>query len=69
MRKMRVIASLGRKRRGGRRKGFAVITRYCWSLGILLILLVVGGRAPGRLAHKAEEGARLSKIGPAPAFP
>jgi protein SCO1 len=67
VRKMRVIASLGRKRRGGRRKGFAVITRYCWSLGILLILLVVGGQAPG-LAHKAEEGARLSKIGPAPAF-
>jgi protein SCO1 len=41
--------------------------RYAWYLGILLVLMAVGWRAPG-LAHKAEEGARLSKIGPAPAF-
>jgi protein SCO1/2 len=34
---------------------------------MLIVLLVVGWRAPG-LSHKAEEGERLSKIGPAPAF-
>jgi protein SCO1/2 len=64
---MRAIASLGRERRGGRRGGFAVITRHSWYLGILLVLLTVGWRAPG-LAHKTEEGTRLSKIGPAPEF-
>jgi protein SCO1/2 len=34
---------------------------------MLIVLLVVGWRAPG-LSHKGEEGERLSKIGPAPAF-
>jgi protein SCO1 len=34
---------------------------------MLIVLLVVGWRSPG-LSHKAEEGERLSKIGPAPAF-
>jgi protein SCO1/2 len=34
---------------------------------MLIVLLVIGWRAPG-LSHKAEEGERLSKIGPAPAF-
>ena len=34
---------------------------------MLIVLLVVGWRASG-LSHKAEEGERLSKIGPAPAF-
>ena len=42
-------------------------TRHGCYLGILLVLLAVGWRAPG-LSHKAEEGERLSKIGPAPAF-
>src|SRR5262245_63814707 len=41
--------------------------RYAWYLSILLVLMAVGWRAPG-LSHKAEEGARLSRIGPAPAF-
>src|SRR5919106_3845553 len=41
--------------------------RQRWYLSILIALVVVGWRTPG-LAHKAEEGARLSKIGPAPAF-
>jgi protein SCO1 len=44
-----------------------VIARHAWYLGILLVLLIVGWRAPAP-GHKAEEGARLSKIGPAPAF-
>jgi protein SCO1/2 len=44
-----------------------VITRHGWYLGILLVLLAVGWRAPV-LGHKAEEGEQLSKIGPAPAF-
>jgi protein SCO1 len=47
--------------------GFGVTTRYGWYLSILIVLLVVGWRASG-LSHKAEEGERLSKIGPAPAF-
>jgi protein SCO1/2 len=68
---MWVIASLGRERRGGRRAGFAVITSHSCYLGVLLILLVIGWRAPG-LSHKSdsklEEGAQPSKIGPAPAF-
>ena len=34
---------------------------------LLFVLLVAGWRTPG-LAHKAAEGERLSKIGPAPAF-
>jgi protein SCO1 len=34
---------------------------------MLIVLLVIGWRAPG-LSHKAEEGERLSKMGPAPAF-
>jgi protein SCO1/2 len=42
-------------------------TSYGRYLGILFVLLAVGWRIPG-LAHKVEEGARLSKIGPAPAF-
>jgi protein SCO1/2 len=44
-----------------------VTTRRGWYLSILCVLLVIGWRAPG-LSHKAEEGERLSKIGPAPAF-
>ncbi|MGH8064403.1 MAG: SCO family protein [Candidatus Entotheonellia bacterium] len=44
-----------------------MITRYGRYLGILLVLLAVGWRAPV-LSHKAEEGERLSKIGPAPVF-
>jgi protein SCO1 len=44
-----------------------VITRHGWYLCMLIVLLVVGWRAPG-LSHKGEEGERLSKIGPAPAF-
>jgi protein SCO1/2 len=44
-----------------------VITRHGRYLGILLVLLMVGWRAPG-LSHKAEEGERLAKIGPAPEF-
>jgi protein SCO1 len=44
-----------------------VTTRHGCYLSILIILLVIGWRAPG-LSHKAEEGERLSKIGPAPAF-
>jgi protein SCO1/2 len=44
-----------------------VTARQTWCLGILFVLLVVGGRTPG-LGHKAEEGERLSVIGPAPAF-
>jgi protein SCO1/2 len=44
-----------------------VTTRHGRYLGILLVLLAVGWRTPG-LGHKAEEGQRLSKIGPAPAF-
>jgi protein SCO1/2 len=36
-------------------------------LGMLIVLLVVGWGVPG-LSHKAVEGERLSKIGPAPAF-
>ncbi len=42
-------------------------TRYGWYLGMLIVLLVIGWRAPG-LSHQAEEGERLSKIGPAPGF-
>jgi protein SCO1/2 len=38
-----------------------------WYLCMLIVLLVIGWRAPG-LSHKAEEGERLSQIGPAPAF-
>jgi protein SCO1/2 len=44
-----------------------VTTRRGWYLSILCVLLVIGWRAPG-LSHKAEEGERLSKIGPASAF-
>jgi protein SCO1 len=44
-----------------------VTARQGWYLGILMVLLVLGWRAPG-LSHKAEEGERLAKIGPAPAF-
>jgi protein SCO1/2 len=44
-----------------------VTTRYGWYLGTLIVLLAVGWQAPG-LSHKAEEGERLSKIGPAPEF-
>jgi protein SCO1 len=44
-----------------------VITRHGWYLCIFIVLLAVGWRTPG-LSHKAEEGERLSKIGPAPAF-
>jgi protein SCO1/2 len=44
-----------------------VTTRRGWCLGVLCVLLVIGWRAPG-LSHKAEEGERLSKIGPAAAF-
>jgi protein SCO1 len=44
-----------------------VTTRDSWYLGILLVLLALGWRTPG-LAHKAEDGTSLSKIGPAPAF-
>ena len=44
-----------------------MITKHSWYVGILLVLLMVGSRTPG-LAHEAEEGIRLSKIGPAPAF-
>jgi protein SCO1 len=43
------------------------MAKHAWYLGILLVLLAVGWQAPG-LAHKAEEGARLSKIGTAPGF-
>jgi protein SCO1 len=41
--------------------------RLPWYLGTLLVLLAIGWGAPG-LSHKAEEGQRLSKIGPAPEF-
>jgi protein SCO1/2 len=41
--------------------------RHGWYLSILIVLVVVGWRVSG-LSHKAEEGERLSKIGPAPAF-
>ena len=44
-----------------------MITRHDRYLGILLVLLVVGWRA-AVLSHNVEEGARLSKIGPAPEF-
>jgi protein SCO1 len=44
-----------------------VTTRHGWSLCMLIVLLMLAWRAPG-LSHKAEEGERLSKIGPAPAF-
>jgi protein SCO1 len=44
-----------------------VTTRQGWYLSILIVLLVLGWRASG-LSHKAEEGERLSKIGPAPVF-
>jgi protein SCO1/2 len=44
-----------------------VITRYSKYWGVFFVLLMVGWRVPG-LSHKAEEGQRLSKIGPAPAF-
>jgi protein SCO1/2 len=44
-----------------------VTARYGWHLGVLIVLLVASWWAPG-LSHKAEEGERLSKIGPAPAF-
>jgi protein SCO1 len=44
-----------------------VTTKDSWYLGILLVLLALGWRTPG-LAHKAEDGTSLSKIGPAPAF-
>jgi protein SCO1 len=44
-----------------------VTTRHGWYLCILIVLLVVGWRAPG-LSHKPSEDERLSKIGPAPAF-
>jgi protein SCO1 len=44
-----------------------VITRHGWYLCMFIVLLVVGWRASG-LSHKPEEGERLSKIGPAPAF-
>jgi protein SCO1 len=65
VRKMRAIAYLGEREEW--RGGLAVITRASWHVGFLLVLLPVGWRAPG-LGHKAEEGAWLSKIGPAPAF-
>ncbi|HXH08560.1 MAG TPA: SCO family protein [Alphaproteobacteria bacterium] len=42
-------------------------SRHGWSLGLCLVLLVVGWRVSA-LSHKAEEGERLSEIGPAPAF-
>jgi protein SCO1/2 len=58
---------LGRERRDVRIRGFKVTMRHGCYLSILIILLAVGWRAPG-VAHKAEEGERLSKIGPAPAF-
>jgi len=48
-----------------------VTTRYGWYLGMLIVLLVVGWRAPGlshKLGDKAEEGERLSEMGSAPAF-
>ncbi len=41
--------------------------RRRWYLSILIVLLAVGWWASG-LSHKAEEGERLSKIGPAPVF-
>ncbi len=44
-----------------------MITRHGWYLSVLVVLLVLGWRASG-LSHKVEEGERLSKIGPAPAF-
>jgi protein SCO1 len=44
-----------------------VITRHGRYLGILFVLLMVGWRSPV-LSHKAEEGERLAKIGPAPEF-
>jgi protein SCO1 len=44
-----------------------VTRKHGWYLGMLIVLLVVGWWAHG-LSHKAEEGERLSKIGPAPAF-
>jgi protein SCO1/2 len=44
-----------------------VTARYGWYLGMLIVLLVLVWRGPG-LSHKAEEGERLSKIGPAPLF-
>jgi protein SCO1/2 len=36
-------------------------------MGICIVLLAVGWQTPG-LGHKAREGGRLSKIGPAPEF-
>jgi protein SCO1 len=44
-----------------------VITRHRRYLGTLIVLLIVGWQAPV-LSHRAEEGERLSKIGPAPEF-
>ena len=41
--------------------------RHTGCLAMLLVLLVVGWGAPA-LSHKAAEGERLTKIGPAPAF-
>jgi protein SCO1/2 len=58
---------LRRERRDARIRGFRVTTRHGCYLSILIILLLVGWRAPG-LCHKAGESERLSKIGPAPAF-
>src|SRR6266498_3510635 len=42
-------------------------TRSPWYMGICIVLLAVGWQTPG-LGHKAREGGRLSKIGPAPEF-
>ena len=42
--------------------------RHRWYLSIPVILLVMVGWRTSGLCHKAEEGERLSKIGPAPAF-
>src|SRR5262245_59902972 len=58
---------LGREKRGGRIGRFAVITRHSWYLGILFVLLTGGWMAPA-FAHNVEDRARLSRIGPAPAF-
>jgi protein SCO1 len=44
-----------------------VTTRHGRYLSILIVLLVAGWQSPG-LGHKASEGERLSKIGPAPEF-
>jgi protein SCO1 len=38
-----------------------------WYMGLCIVLLAVGWQTPG-LSHKAREGGRLSKIGPAPEF-